>query len=94
MKDSKWKRQETSSEPSETSKMEFSAKIVDCIQPLTISAKHFVIGVSQGYEYVSDKAKQNPGALSLIPQKIRTVISGNSSTFTRVFDFKLIHPCS
>ena len=65
------------SEPSETSKMEFSTKIVDCIQLLTIFAKHFVIGVSQGCEYVSDKAKQNPGALSLIPQKIRTAISAN-----------------
>ena len=53
MKDSKWKRQliiiekasglsETYSEPSETSKMELSAKIVDCIQPLAIFAKHFI----------------------------------------------------
>ena len=52
MKDSKWKRQsiaiekasglsETYSEPSETSKMELSAKIVDCIQTLAIFAKHF-----------------------------------------------------
>ena len=57
--------------------MEFSTKIVDCIQPLTIFAKHFILGVSQGYEYASDKAKQNPGALSLIPQKIRTAISAN-----------------
>ena len=48
--------------------MEFSAKIIDCIQPLTIFAKHFISGVSQDYEYVSDKAKQNPVALSLIPQ--------------------------
>ena len=53
----------TFSEPSETSKMEFSTKIVDCIQPLTIFAKHLILGVSQSYEYVSDKAKQNPGAL-------------------------------
>ena len=57
--------------------MEFSTKIVDCIQPLTIFVKHFILGASQGYEYVSDKVKQNPGALSLIPQKIRTLISGN-----------------
>ena len=49
--------------------MELSAIIVDCIQPLTFFAKHFILGVSQGYEYASDKAKQNPGALSLIPQK-------------------------
>ena len=64
-------------EPNETSKMELFAKIVDCIQPLTIFAKHFRLGVSQGYEYASAKAKQNTGALSLIPQKIRTAISGN-----------------
>ena len=40
--------------------MKFSIKIVDCIQLLTIFAKHFILGVSQGYEYVCDKAKQNP----------------------------------
>ena len=57
--------------------MEFSTKIVDGIQPLTIIAKHFILGVSQGYEYVSDKAKQNPGVLSLILQKIRTAISAS-----------------
>ena len=57
--------------------MEFSTKIVECIQPLTILAKHFILGVSQGCGYVSDKAKQNPGALSLIPLKIRTTISAN-----------------
>ena len=57
--------------------MELSAKIVDCIQPLTIFAKHFVLGVSTSYEYASDKAKQNPGALSLIPQKVRATISSN-----------------
>ena len=57
--------------------MELSTKIVDCIQPFTIFEKHFILGVSQGYEYVSDKAKQNTGASSLIPQKIRTAISAN-----------------
>ena len=46
--------------------MELSTKIVDCIHMLTI-ARHFILGVSQDYEYVSDKAKQNAGALSLIP---------------------------
>ena len=62
MKDSNWKPQlimiekasgesETHSEPSETSKF---AKTVDCIQPLTFFAKHFILGVSQGYEYASD----------------------------------------
>ena len=57
--------------------MEFSTKTVDCIQPLTIFAIHFISGVSKGYEYVSDIAKLNPGALSLIPQKIRTAITAN-----------------
>ena len=70
-------KSETYSELSEISKMEFSTKIVDCIHPLTIFAKHFILGVSQGYKYVSDKAKQNPGALSLIPQKIGTAIFAN-----------------
>ena len=46
--------------------MEFSTKIVDCIQPLTIFAEHFILGFSQGYEYVSDIGKENLGALSLI----------------------------
>ena len=57
--------------------IEFSAKIVDFIQPFTIFEKLFILGVSQGHEYASNKDKQNPGALSLIPQKIRTPISGN-----------------
>ena len=57
--------------------MGLSAKIVDSIQPLTIFAKHLILGVSQGYEYASHKAKQNPDALSLVPQKIRTAISAN-----------------
>ena len=48
------------------SKMEVSAKIVGCIQPSTIFAKHFILGVSQCYEHASDKTKQNPGALSAI----------------------------
>ena len=61
--------------------MKFSTKIVNCIQPLTIFEKHFILGVSQGYEYVSDKVKQNPGALSLIPEKIRTAISANFFNF-------------
>ena len=40
-----------------------------------------MLGVSQGYEIASDKANQIPGALSLIPQKIRTVISPNFFRF-------------
>ena len=47
--------------------MELSVKIVDSIQPLAIFSKHFILGVLQGYQYVFDKAKQNPVALSLIP---------------------------
>ena len=57
--------------------MEVSAKIVDCIQPFTTFTKHFILGVSQSYEYASDKAKQNPGVLSLIPLEITTAISAN-----------------
>ena len=57
--------------------MEFSTKIVDCIQLLAIFAKHFILGVSQGYKYDSDKTEENSGTLSLIPQKIRTGISAN-----------------
>ena len=57
--------------------MELFAKIVDCIQPFTIFAEHFILGVSQGYEYASDKTKQNNGALSFILQKIKTAISAN-----------------
>ena len=45
------------SEPSETSKIELFAKIVDCIEPLIIFAKDFILGVSQGHEYGSDQAK-------------------------------------
>ena len=55
----------------------FFAKIVDCIQPLTIFAKHFILFVSQGYEYASEKTEQNLGVLSFISQKIRTIISAN-----------------
>ena len=34
-------------EPSETSKMEPFANLVECIQPLTIFAKHSILGVSK-----------------------------------------------
>ena len=67
--------------------MELFAKIIDCIQPSTILAKHFILGVSHGYEYASDKTKQNPGTLS---QKIRTAICANFSTFTFHFIFTLL----
>ena len=61
--------------------MELFVKIVDCIQPLTILEKHFILGLPQGYNYASDKTKQNPGALSLISTKNRTEISANSFQF-------------
>ena len=57
--------------------MDLSAKIVDYIQLLTIFAKHFILSISQGYKYVSDKTKQNFGALPTTSQKIRTEISAN-----------------
>ena len=56
--------------PSETSKMELFVKIVDFIQPLTIL--HFILGVSEGHEYASDKTKQKVGALTRVSEKIRT----------------------
>ena len=49
-------------------------KIVECIQPLTIFAKHFILFVSHGYEYASVQTKQNPGVLSFISQNIRTAV--------------------
>ena len=36
-----------------------------------------MLGASQDNEYASDKAKQNPGALSFISHKIRIAISAN-----------------
>ena len=82
---------ETYSEPIKTCKMDLSAKAVDCIQLLTIFAKHFILGVSQGYEYAYDKVEQNPGAFSLIPQKIRTAMSANFFHFK--FNFIITLPC-
>ena len=57
--------------------MELFGKIVHYIQPLTVLAKHFILGVLQGYEYASDKTSQNPGTLSFILPKIRTAISAD-----------------
>ena len=46
-------------------------KTVDYIQLLPIFVKHnILLFVSQSYEYLSDKTKQNPGALSVISQNI------------------------
>ena len=83
----------------------FFAKLVDCIQPLTIFAKHFILGVPQVYEYVSNNTKRNLCELLFIWQKIRTVISASFFHFKIQFhlqiiilrwdiNFKLIHPCS
>ena len=52
------------SEPSGTSKMEFLRKISWMNLTVDDFAKHFILFVSQGYEYASDKTKQNPGVLS------------------------------
>ena len=41
-------------------------------QPLAIFEDHSTLGVSQGYEYASDKTKQKPDALAF-----RTVISAD-----------------
>ena len=49
--------------------------------------KHFILGVSQGYEYSSDEAKQNSGGLSLIPQRDSSTISAN------FFNLILTLPC-
>ena len=57
--------------------MKLFAEIVDCIQLSTIFTKHYILDVSQGYEYASNKTKENPGVLSFISQKIRTAISVN-----------------
>ena len=61
--------------------MELYAKIVHYTQPLIIFAKHFILGVPQGHEHAFDNAKQNPGALSPISQKLRTATSANFSHF-------------
>ena len=53
---------ETYSEPSETSKMKLFAKIVPCTLLLIIFAKHFILLVSQGYEYAL--IKLNRAAIS------------------------------
>ena len=48
--------------------MEPFANIVEYIQPLTIFAKHSILGVSQG-RCASGKTKEKLGALSFISQK-------------------------
>ena len=53
--------------------MELLANIVECIQPLTIFAKHSILGVSQGRP-ASGKSEEKHGALLFVSQKIRTAI--------------------
>ena len=65
-------------------------KNVYCVQPLTVSAEHFALGASQGYEYFSNKSKQNPAALLIFLQKIKTAMSAN--LFFK-FDF-ILRTCS
>ena len=70
--------------------MELSPKIVDCVQSLSIFAKHFILGVSQGYEYASNETKQNPCALSLkFHIKLALQYLQISSTFKFNFIFTL-----
>ena len=64
------------SELSKTSKMELFGNILDYIQPLTIFAKHSILGVSQS-RCSSGKSKEKLGALLFISQNIRTAISAN-----------------
>ena len=56
--------------------MELFANIVDCVQLLTIFAKHSILGVSPG-RCASGKTKEKLGALSFISQKIRAAISAD-----------------
>ena len=53
--------------------MELLANIVECIQQLTIFAKHSILGVSQGRP-ASGKSEEKHGALLFVSQKIRTAI--------------------
>ena len=52
------------------------ADIVDCIQSLTIFAKHSILGASQG-KCASDKTKQKLSVLPFISQNIRTASSAD-----------------
>ena len=57
---------------------------------MTIFEKHFILDVSQGYEYASEKTKQNFGALLFISQNFRTTISANSFHFLIQFYLHII----
>ena len=72
--------------------MELFVNIYDCIQPLTVFAKHSILGVSQG-KCASDKAKQKLGALSFNSQKIRAAISADFIQFLIQFYLHIITYC-
>ena len=57
---------------------------------MAIFEKHFKLDVSQGYEYASEKTKQNFGALLFISQNFRTTISANSFHFLIQFYLHII----
>ena len=65
----------TIKEPSEKSKIEHFAKIVDCF------CKTLHIRCLTGYEYASDETKQNTGVLPFISQKIRSAITASFFRF-------------
>ena len=71
--------------------MELFANIFDYIQPLTIFAKHSILGVSQG-RCASGKTKEKLGALSFISQKKSGLqYLQISCTFKFNFIFTLLH---
>ena len=78
------------SEPSETSQMELFAKIVDSVQPLTIFAKHFILGVSHGYVYASDQLNRILVCCHLFHKKLALQSLQISSTFKFNFIFTLL----
>ena len=92
--------------------MRVFAKIVDCISPLAIFAKHFILFVSKVYEYTLIKLNKILVCCHLFHKKlglqflqiyfqiqfylhiITLTWDFNQNLKTRVFCFKLIHPCS
>ena len=52
-------------------------KIIYCFKSLAFFAKCFILFIRYGYEYATDKSKQNPDVLSFISQRIRNAVSAN-----------------
>ena len=50
--------------------MEPFAEIVDCIELWTIFVEHFTLGVSQGYEFASNKTKRTLVRCHLFHKKL------------------------